>query len=108
MDKSKVVPVHTIKTYRGSVGVDPLIFNLFTRCWLAVNQTLVRSAPRKEPRYALNGSFGGPQRRYGRCGEKKKFLPPSLLEHRSYSLHASRYTFYATQASHSVPKSLFA
>lgn len=36
-DKNKVFPVYTMKAYRGSIGVDPLIFNLCTRCRLAVN-----------------------------------------------------------------------
>jgi hypothetical protein len=36
-DKSKVVPVYAMKVYRWSRGVDPLIFNLYIRCSLAVN-----------------------------------------------------------------------
>jgi hypothetical protein len=68
----------------------------------------VRYTSGKEPRYAMNRSFGGPQSRYGRFGEKKIFLPPSRLEHRSYSPYPSRYTYYATQASHSVPIGMFA
>jgi len=34
-----VVPAHAMKTYRGSGGIDPLIFNLGVRWRLAVNMT---------------------------------------------------------------------
>ena len=67
-----------------------------------------RSTPGKDPRYALNRSFGDPQCRYGRFGENKNFLPPPRFEHRSYSPYPSRYTYYATQASHSLPIGMFA
>ena len=44
IDKGKVVPVHTMKAYRGRRGIGPLILNLSTRWKWVANFT-----SRKEP-----------------------------------------------------------
>ena len=65
--------MYSVKAYRGSGSVDPLILDLD-------GGELLTSHPgyctaRKEPLYPLNRRLGGPQRQYRRFGKEKNVLP---------------------------------
>jgi hypothetical protein len=59
----KVFPVHSMKAYKGSGDMAPLILNLGTKWRWIVNFTLLPLYPRKEPQYVLNTRPSGPQNR---------------------------------------------
>lgn len=67
--KNKSLPVHVMKTYRGSGCVFPLIFTsaLDIGYWSALG--LCRSTTGNDPRYLLHKILEGPQVLSGRCGE---------------------------------------
>jgi hypothetical protein len=53
------IPFHTLKAYRGSRSIAPLIFNLDARCeWLISHPS--HFIPGKEPLCPLNRRLGGP------------------------------------------------
>jgi len=60
--KSKGIPLYTMKAYRGSGAISPLILNLSTRCRWMVDLTPQLLYPCwKKPLYTLKGRLGGPQ-----------------------------------------------
>jgi hypothetical protein len=70
-----------------------------------------RFTPRKEPRYPLDRSLGGPQSRSGRGGEEKNSQPPPGIEPWAPIVQpvAQRYTDWATcRASYNSIRKLFA
>jgi hypothetical protein len=76
--KGKVVPVHTLKTYRGSGSIYPLTVNRNTRQKWELS-LIFRPIYHwvKSRQYELDRRFGGHQSRCGRLGEEKNLL--SLL-----------------------------
>jgi hypothetical protein len=67
-----------MKTYWGSVGIAPRIFNIGPRWRWVVSFTPWPLYPRrKSPQYPVDRRLGGPQSRSWRGGEEKKI--PSLL-----------------------------
>ena len=68
----EVVPVHDIKTYRGSRGMEPLIRNSALYGGERSSSRICRFNPGKERRYTL----GGGQTRSGRFLDKIKNLLP--------------------------------
>jgi len=91
--KKKVVfPFHTIKVYRRSKGIAPLILNLVTRQWCVVTSCLSHFTPRKEPWYPLNRRLMGPQTQSGHFEEGKNILPFPGFEPQTVQPTASHYT----------------
>jgi hypothetical protein len=78
--KGKVVPVHSMKVYTGSIGTAPLILNLGTKWRCVVNIKFRRVIPGKEPRYPLKRGLGGPQSWSGRFEEEENLSPLPELE----------------------------
>jgi hypothetical protein len=73
------LPVHTLKPYKRSWGMAPLILNLGTR-WRRLTSRPGRINPGKDTRYQLNRRLGEPQRPSLRFGEQKNLLFPPELE----------------------------
>ena len=71
--KGKVVPFYSTKTYRGSWGIAPLIFNLGTRWRWVVKFTFRPLYPRKTRRPLEAGSTAEP---FGTVFEGRKYLTP--------------------------------
>jgi hypothetical protein len=72
---------HAMKTYWGSGGIVPIIFDLGARRRLVVSFTLRPLYPQgKSPRYPLDRRLGGLQSRSGRCSEEKNSQPPPGIE----------------------------
>jgi hypothetical protein len=91
--KGEVDPVYTMKAYRRSGCIAPLIHNIGTRCRWVVNITPWPLYPR----YPLNGRLGESQRRSGRYWTTDNLSLPGF-EPRNVQPVSSRYTDYAIPA----------
>jgi hypothetical protein len=81
-DEGKVVPIRTMKAYRGSHGTNPLILNVGAgHKWLITRPG--RFTPGTESRFQFNGNLGKPQSRSRRLGGDKALLPLSASEART-------------------------
>lgn len=80
--KSSVVPVHAIKSCRGSRGVTPI--NLCTTCELLTSRSCPFN-PGKEPRYLLNRRQDSPQPLLD--GLEKRKIPFRPLRFEPLTLH---------------------
>jgi len=77
--KNKVVPVHTLKAYRGRRHTAPIIPNLGTR-WSGQLHTLTVECPRKEPWHPLNTRLqGGLQSQSGQFWWRGKPPGPAMV-----------------------------
>ena len=72
--KGKVVPVHSIKAYRGRRGIAPLILNIGTK-WKSSTSRPGRFTTGKQPQYSLNRTLDGHQRPFGLLEKRKVSLP---------------------------------
>ena len=69
--KVQNVPGHTLKTH-GVWRPDSRHFDTGTRCrWVAISTLQPLKCQGRSKLWRLAGRLGGPQRRYGRCGEQK-------------------------------------
>ena len=85
-DKCELFPVHDMKAYRASRGMEPLILNLGTRWKCVVKFTPRRFIIGKEARYQLNSRLGRPQCQYdvmqkGKNSRSKGVQTPDRLAH---------------------------
>jgi hypothetical protein len=72
---------HAMKIYWGNGGIAPRIIDLGTRWRWVVSFTPRPLYPQgKNPWYPLNRRLGGPQSRFGHCGEEKNSQPPPGIE----------------------------
>jgi hypothetical protein len=96
----KVVPIHTMKAYRGSRGIAPLILNLYSR-WRGVvylhNQaTLFPPSPGKEVQDPLNRRQGRAHSWSGQFEEEKRLfsllgIEPAAIQAVAQSLYCVHY-----------------
>jgi hypothetical protein len=79
---SRFVSVHNaMEVYWGNEGIAPRILDLRTRWRWVVNFTPQLLYPQgKSPWYPLDRRLGGPQSRFGRCGEERNSQPLPGLE----------------------------
>jgi len=75
MQGVKAVPDHSMKAYRGSRGIAPLILNLFTRCRWVVDFKLRPLCPLEITLYPLNRGLSGLQSRSGPSEWEINLLP---------------------------------
>ena len=78
MRKGNVIPLHAMKTYRGSGDIAPRILSLewsISLCACIV--------PRKGPHDTLNRRLGWPQRLSGIFGQEKNLLSLLVFEPRT-------------------------